>query len=156
MTEYVDHPKHYNSHPSGMECIDLIRNLPFSLGNAVKYTWRLGLKDGHSQELEKALWYLADAERNPQKLYIPLKFSHVVKRFFGKPFDLLVMEEHAETFDNFKKLIESEKDEGIALYYRSITKIMKNPNDKIAYAQAKVYLLLMLGKLRACEGSREE
>lgn len=51
-------PAHYKSHPSGVEAIDVIEHMPFNVGTAVKYCWRLGLKDDPIQELEKAIWYL--------------------------------------------------------------------------------------------------
>lgn len=54
----VNHPPHYNKHPSGVECIDIIEWLPFNLGNAVKYVWRAGEKGNEIQDLEKARWYL--------------------------------------------------------------------------------------------------
>ncbi len=58
----VDHPKHYNLHPSGVECIDIIRHHNFSIGSAIKYLWRQGLKDSEPSEkdLEKAIWYIQD------------------------------------------------------------------------------------------------
>lgn len=58
--EKVDHLKHYNLHPAGIECIDVIEEMSFNLGNAVKYIWRSGLKpDSKSDEdLAKAEWYL--------------------------------------------------------------------------------------------------
>jgi len=58
----VNHPKHYNSHPSGVECITITRHMTFNLGNAMKYLWRNGLKDGSPsiQDLEKAIWYIND------------------------------------------------------------------------------------------------
>lgn len=59
----VHHPKHYTSHPSGIECIDITRHMNFNLGNVVKYIWRAGLKNEaifSLQDLEKAAWYLND------------------------------------------------------------------------------------------------
>lgn len=58
----VNHPKHYTSHPSGVECITITRHMTFNCGNAVKYLWRNGLKDGAPsiQDLEKAIWYIND------------------------------------------------------------------------------------------------
>lgn len=41
-TERVDHPPHYQKHPSGLEAIDLCERLSFNYGNAVKYLWRAG------------------------------------------------------------------------------------------------------------------
>ena len=57
----VHHPSHYTTHPSGLECITFSRWLGFQVGNAFKYTWRANLKGAPVQDLEKCLWYLADA-----------------------------------------------------------------------------------------------
>lgn len=54
----VDHPPHYNQHPSGVECITITEHMGFNLGNAVKYIWRADLKGNAVQDLEKAAWYL--------------------------------------------------------------------------------------------------
>lgn len=82
MSEAVNHPDHYNTDKPIMfiggengltksvciECIDVIRAMPFWKGNAIKYLWRAGLKteEGKSYEekeiedLEKAIWYIKD------------------------------------------------------------------------------------------------
>jgi len=57
-TSTVDHPKHYNSHPSGVECIVVVEHFGFNVGNAVKYLWRCGLKGDEIEDLKKALWYV--------------------------------------------------------------------------------------------------
>ena len=54
----VDHPQHYNKHPSGVECIDIVEHLCFNLGNAIKYIWRADLKGNATEDLEKAIWYI--------------------------------------------------------------------------------------------------
>ena len=54
----VNHPSHYNSHPSGIECIDVVEHMGFSIGNAIKYLWRAGLKGDALEDLKKARWYL--------------------------------------------------------------------------------------------------
>lgn len=54
----VNHPKHYNSHPSGIECIKITEHMNFNIGNAVKYLWRADMKNG-LEDLKKAAWYLA-------------------------------------------------------------------------------------------------
>ena len=33
----VNHPRHYTSHRSGVECIDVVEHMTFNVGNAVKY-----------------------------------------------------------------------------------------------------------------------
>jgi len=60
--EAVNHPQHYNSHPSGVECIEIVRHMTFNVGNVFKYLWRSGLKDGEPvlKDFKKALWYLED------------------------------------------------------------------------------------------------
>lgn len=64
----INHPYHYTQHPSGIECIEITRHYGFSIGNAIKYCWRAGLKseEGYSdtqkeiEDLEKAIWYIND------------------------------------------------------------------------------------------------
>lgn len=66
--DQVNHPKHYTSDPSGIECIDITRHRNFNIGNAIKYLWRAGLKedkdhkliDKQIEDLEKAVWYIVD------------------------------------------------------------------------------------------------
>jgi Protein of unknwon function (DUF3310) len=53
----VHHPPHYTAHPSGVECITVAEHFNFDVGNAIKYLWRAGLKDG-SSDLRKAAWYV--------------------------------------------------------------------------------------------------
>jgi hypothetical protein len=57
----VNKPKHYLSHPSGVECIQITEHMGFCLGNAMKYIWRAGEKDQEKEieDLEKGAWYLA-------------------------------------------------------------------------------------------------
>ncbi len=54
----VSHPSHYNSHPSGVECIDITKHMNFNLGNALKYIWRADLKNDAVEDLKKAIWYI--------------------------------------------------------------------------------------------------
>lgn len=58
MTDAVNHPEHYTSHPSGIECIQVAETMGFNLGNALKYIWRAGLKGDAIEDLRKAAWYL--------------------------------------------------------------------------------------------------
>ena len=54
----VTNPKHYTSHPSGVECIEITEHFNFNLGNAIKYIWRAALKGKQLQDLQKAKWYI--------------------------------------------------------------------------------------------------
>lgn len=63
----VNHPRHYNEDPSGVECIAIVRHRTFNIGNAMKYLWRSGLKvaegrpqESQAEDLNKALFYICD------------------------------------------------------------------------------------------------
>ena len=64
----VNHPSHYTTHPSGVECIEITRHYDFCIGNAIKYLWRAGLKseEGYTdtqkevEDLKKAIFYIND------------------------------------------------------------------------------------------------
>lgn len=58
----VNHPAHYTSDPSGVECIQITRHRNFNIGNAIKYLWRAGLKDETKtiEDLKKAIFYIND------------------------------------------------------------------------------------------------
>jgi hypothetical protein len=59
IADSVDHPKHYTSHPSGTECIEITEHFNFCIGNAIKYLWRAGLKTNDPlEDLRKAHWYI--------------------------------------------------------------------------------------------------
>ena len=58
MSDAIDHPTHYNAHPSGIECIDVVEHMPFNVGNAIKYLWRAGMKGDLVEDLKKARWYI--------------------------------------------------------------------------------------------------
>ena len=66
MSDVVEHPSHYTSHPSGIECIEITRHHNFTVGNAIKYLWRAGLKeevgkdqvDKQIEDLRKAKQYI--------------------------------------------------------------------------------------------------
>jgi hypothetical protein len=58
MQDPVNHPKHYTSHPSGIDCIQITEHMSFNLGNAIKYIWRADLKHDAVEDLRKAEWYI--------------------------------------------------------------------------------------------------
>lgn len=83
----VNHPPHYNAHPSGVECITIVEYMSFNVGNAIKYLWRAGLKysaepidmaaylsnlpaqEKRIEDLKKAAWYIdREIERLKPKL----------------------------------------------------------------------------------------
>lgn len=54
----VNHPPHYKSHASGIECIQITEHMNFCLGNAIKYIWRAEEKGRMIEDLKKARWYI--------------------------------------------------------------------------------------------------
>lgn len=58
MTDMVNHPPHYTSHPSGVECLTVTEHMGFCIGNAVKYLWRADLKGDAIEDLKKARFYI--------------------------------------------------------------------------------------------------
>ena len=54
----VNSPAHYNSHPSGIQAIEIAEHMCFNLGNALKYLWRCDLKKDDIEDLRKAAWYI--------------------------------------------------------------------------------------------------
>lgn len=63
----VHRPEHYNSHPSGVECVEITEHMTCMIGCAIKYLWRHGQKAGADadQDLQKAIWCI---ERERQRL----------------------------------------------------------------------------------------
>lgn len=55
-TSAVEHPAHYNQYP--VEVIDLVEEMSFNGGNAVKYITRAPFKGKELEDLDKALYYI--------------------------------------------------------------------------------------------------
>jgi len=93
----VNHPKHYNEHPSGIECIDVCQWFGFNVGNAIKYLWRAGLKERNdfNQDVEKAIWYLK-RELGHEEV-VSLKdsvFSEYLKKHFSAHYKIFKTNKH--------------------------------------------------------------
>ena len=54
----VNHPEHYTSNLSKIECIEVAKHMNFCMGNAIKYIWRADSKGKAVEDLRKAVWYL--------------------------------------------------------------------------------------------------
>lgn len=60
--DYVNRPPHYNHHPSGIQCFDIVQYLGNPIGTATKYVWRAGEKFDAIEDLDKALWYIRNCK----------------------------------------------------------------------------------------------
>lgn len=87
----VEHPSHYNSHPSGIECMEIVKYMPFPEGNVIKYVWRAPFKENRLEDLKKAMEYLKVAidieEKRIALSYLSTQDSTVAKPDQGAPFD---------------------------------------------------------------------
>jgi len=64
----VNRPKHYTSHPSGVECVTIAEHFGFNVGNAIKYVFRCEHKGRAVEDLRKSAWYLRrEADRLERK-----------------------------------------------------------------------------------------
>lgn len=72
MSDLVNHPAHYEEQSIRLEPIDFCERLPFCEGNAIKYCFRAGHKEGASEllDLKKAQWYL-NRRRSDAALEMP-------------------------------------------------------------------------------------
>jgi Protein of unknwon function (DUF3310) len=101
----VNHPRHYRSHPSGIETIEVTSQMGNLLGNVVKYVWRTELKAG-LQDLQKGRFYLRYLiDRHPDVHYGPI------------PAELLRLvaqaEYHPVKRDFFRAMAENNLDEAL-------------------------------------------
>lgn len=55
--DMVNHPPHYTKY-TGFEVIDIVEQLDYLRGNAVKYILRAEEKWNTVQDIDKAIWYL--------------------------------------------------------------------------------------------------
>lgn len=81
MSGAVNHPSHYTSGPKCecgrvIECIQITREKRFSVGNAIKYLWRAGIKSSaglsalekEREDVAKAEWYCRDRKEELDRL----------------------------------------------------------------------------------------
>lgn len=67
----VTHPTHYQSDITcecgrSIECLDIVRNKSFMVGNVIKYVWRYEQKNG-LEDLHKARFYLDEMIKGLEK-----------------------------------------------------------------------------------------
>lgn len=84
MSNEIDatNPSYYRSE-GNVQLIELIRLMPFSIGNAIKYVYRNERKANPREDVTKALWYLEDYSRNPVAMDEPISASTVASVLHG-------------------------------------------------------------------------
>ena len=89
--DMINHPPHYTSCPSGIECIEIAELLPFCLGNCYKYLHRAGLKGDELPDLQKVAFYARRAYLNDEKLTekARVRILEVAQHQTGKKQDIL-------------------------------------------------------------------
>jgi hypothetical protein len=70
--DMVNHPPHYK-HPSGVECIEVVRHCSNDMGAVIRYIWRYEDKWNPTEDLKKARWYLNDILTTGQATHLPHK-----------------------------------------------------------------------------------
>ncbi len=56
--DLIAKPNHYNWHPSGIECKDIVKEFIYNKGTAIAYIWRSAHKGTEEQDLQKAVQHL--------------------------------------------------------------------------------------------------
>jgi len=107
-------PDHYKSR--SIECIEFTSKLNFVLGNAFKYTWRLGMKDSNDREILKIKWYLTYYYVNKTTKFIDndvreklqLELESMKNEFSKETFEMLsfiILASYGIFSDNYTKYI---------------------------------------------------
>lgn len=104
----VNHPKHYTSHPSGVECIEISEKLSFNIGNAFKYVFRRNDKENAYQDLSKAEWYLKREIGRLEKL-----LEHTPGAFIAAIHPALTISDQKKV----ERIIAAEQNNDIADFY---------------------------------------
>lgn len=76
----VEKPRHYHTHPSGIQPIEIAEHMTLCLGTAFIYGWRYYLKGTPLEDLRKMLWFLKRQKDGTElpTAYCPATFSEVM------------------------------------------------------------------------------
>lgn len=105
LEEEVNVPKHYRTHESGIEAIEITREMNFDLGNAWKYAMRYEDKNTPKKDIKKLCWYMKDFKQ------------HFVDVNNDCTTDVAVS---AEVKDKMMRVIETEPNEYIKTAFKQI------------------------------------
>lgn len=80
--DVVSKAKHYNTHPSGIEAIHLVRCLNFNMGNALKYVMRRHGKE-YERSLRSAQYYLRDQQESGNQMVVNLQIFKLLSMYMA-------------------------------------------------------------------------
>lgn len=123
VVDMVNHPSHYKTH--SIECIEIVRNMPYCLGNAIKYLYRYENKFDAVEDLNKALVYLRWALENKDHEHVRFPFTtsiqlavlkdesknsymeNIMSNLYFVVFKSLYSDKHREIVAHYEEAIES-------------------------------------------------
>lgn len=80
--DVVSRAQHYNTHPSGIEAIHLVRCLNFDMGNALKYVMRRHGKE-YERSLKSAQYYLRDQHEHGNPMIVNLQIFKLLPMYMA-------------------------------------------------------------------------
>lgn len=101
MYDNVDKPIHYNTHPSGIEAIEITAYLPFCEGNAFKYLFRCGKKSNLIEDVKKARFYIQHVLKGN---FVEIPIRNLPYEFFNKVLQVWKMEDNPYLAEALKSI----------------------------------------------------
>lgn len=95
--DIIQKAAHYNQSP--VECIIIIRDYSFNIGNAFKYIFRKDFKGNEVQDIKKSIYYIQD-EINKRKKYSVLHRIPNIFKYFGYKKRIKLIEKVSDSIDN--------------------------------------------------------
>lgn len=140
--EMVDHPAHYNLHPSGVEAIEVIRSMCFNIGNSFKYVYRRNQKNNTRQDIKKAIWYVEDEINRRKKANYTFieKFMYVAQMIVRR--DVFI--DHYNRSNLIIKISKAEPNKMVANIYKLLHDADINYWDVKSLEGAKIRLEKLL------------
>lgn len=126
MTKFdeIQKAKHYNSHPSRVECKEIAKHLGFYLGNSTKYLWRMHEKhDDLLPDLKKAAFYVGEYISG----VVEQKLAPVALPKIGP--NNLFNEARKEYNENVRALIGAETDATAGIFWALVLQSPDNLNN---------------------------
>lgn len=143
--EKINHPKHYNNHPSGVEAIEIIRSFSFNLGNTFKYVFRRNDKENYIEDLNKALFYVKDEIEFRKNREVGF-FSRIA-RDLQLP-DLFKFKDYAKRTVLIKKILSSESSFECKIIYKHLNEADYYIYDITDLLEASIALEILIEQLK--------